>query len=327
MTTTCSDHSVQGDLTPLVKLLRDLSALADDLRGGAVAIGNFDGVHLGHARIVERLIAQARRVGGPAVVFTFDPHPVRLLRPSEAPPPLTWTDRKAQLLVELGVDSIIAYPTDEKLLNLSDREFFDEIVRGKLAARAMIEGPNFFFGHGRTGTIDVLRAFTADAGMTLEVVDPVVVGGEIVSSSRVRKLLAAGQVDEARALLTQPYRIRGMVTHGVGRGHRIGFPTANVSAIDTLMPGVGVYAGMATTQNERWPAAINVGANPTFGEQTPKVEVHLIGFSQSLYGQPLEVDFLTRLRDVRPFAGIEELKAQLTRDVEAARKCAAEFKV
>ncbi len=324
MRTTCSDHSVQGDLTPPVKLLRDLSALADDLRGGAVAIGNFDGVHLGHARIVERLIAQARRVGGPAVVFTFDPHPVRLLRPSEAPPPLTWTDRKAQLLVELGVDSIIAYPTDEKLLNLSDREFFDEIVRGKLAARAMVEGPNFFFGHGRTGTIDVLRAFTSDAGMTLEVVEPVVVGGEIVSSSRVRKLLAAGQVDEARALLTQPYRIRGMVTHGVGRGHRIGFPTANVSAIDTLLPGVGVYAGMATTQNERWAAAINVGANPTFGEQTLKVEVHLIGFSQSLYGQPLEVDFLTRLRDVRPFTGIEELKVQLTRDVEAARKCVVE---
>jgi riboflavin kinase/FMN adenylyltransferase len=308
-----------------VKLLRDLASLADDLRGGAVAIGNFDGVHLGHARIVERLISQARRVGGPALVFTFDPHPVRLLRPSEAPPPLTWTDRKAQLLVELGVDSIIAYPTDEKLLQLTDREFFDEIVVGKLAARAMVEGPNFFFGRGRTGTIDVLRKFTAAAGMALEVVEPVVAGGEIVSSSRVRKLLAAGQVDEARGLLTQPYRIRGMVTHGAGRGQRIGFPTANVSAIDTLLPGRGVYAGAATVQNERWPAAINVGSNPTFGEQALKVEVHLIGFSQSLYGQPLEVDFLSRLRDVRPFSGVKELQDQLKRDVEAAGRYAGEW--
>lgn len=324
MRATCSDHSVHGDSLLPVKLLRDLSALADDLRGGAVTIGNFDGVHLGHARIVERLIAQARRVGGPAVVFTFDPHPVRLLRPSEAPPPLTWTDRKAQLLVELGVDSIIAYPTDERLLNLTDRQFFDEIVRGKLAARAMVEGPNFFFGRGRTGTIDVLRTFTAAAGMTLEVVEPVVVQGEIVSSSRVRKLLAAGQVDQARELLTHPYRIRGMVTHGVGRGHRIGFPTANVSAIDTLLPGEGVYAGAAFTQNARWPAAINVGSNPTFGEHALKVEVHLIGFSEPLYGQPLEVDFLSRLRDVRPFSGIDELKSQLKQDVEAARRCAEE---
>ena len=301
-----------------MKLLRDLAALAVEQRGGAVAIGNFDGVHLGHARIVERLIAQARRVGGPAIVFTFDPHPVRILRPALAPPPLTWTDRKAQLLAELGVDLIIAYPTDEALLHLSDRQFFDSIVRGQLAARAMVEGPNFFFGRDRTGTIDVLRRFTSEAGMTLEVVEPVIVGGEIVSSSRVRKLIAAGQIDEAREILTQPYRIRGMVTHGVGRGGRIGFPTANISAIDTLLPGAGVYAGCAVAQGERWPAAINIGGNPTFGEQALKVEVHLIGFDGQLYGQPLEVDFLGRLREVRPFAGIEELKLQLQRDIAAA---------
>jgi len=301
-----------------VKLLRDLAALAFDQRGGAVAIGNFDGVHLGHARIVERLIAQARRAGGPAVVFTFDPHPVRILRPALAPPPLTWTDRKAQLLAELGADLIVAYPTDEKLLQLTDRQFFDSIVRDQLAARAMVEGPNFFFGRDRTGTIDVLRRFTAEAGMALEVVEPITAGGEIVSSSRVRKLLAAGQVDEARELLTEPYRIRGMVTHGIGRGAKLGFPTANISAIDTLLPGAGVYAGCAVVQGEHWPAAINIGGNPTFGEQALKVEVHLIGFTEQLYSQPLEVDFLSRLRDVRPFSGVEELKLQLNRDLAAA---------
>jgi riboflavin kinase/FMN adenylyltransferase len=309
-----------------VNLLRDLAALDSDQRGGAVAIGNFDGVHLGHARIVERLIEQARRVGGPAVVFTFDPHPVRLLRPDAAPPPLTWTDRKAQLLAELGVDSIIAYPTDEELLKLSDRQFFDSIVRGRLAARAMVEGPNFYFGRDRTGTIDVLRRFTAEAGMTLDVVEPVVAGGEIVSSSRVRALVAAGRIDEAREILTAPYRIRGMVTHGAGRGARIGFPTANISAIDTLLPGAGVYAGCATVLGEHWPAAINIGGNPTFGEQALKVEVHLIGYEGQLYGQPLEVDFFSRLREVRPFSGIDELKAQLASDVAAARDIAAAWR-
>jgi len=302
-----------------VKLLRDLALLPDELRGGAVAIGNFDGVHLGHARIVRRLIALAQQVGGPAIVFTFDPHPVRLLRPALAPPPLTWTDRKAQLLVALGVDSIIAYPTDESLLRLTDREFFDRIVRGTLAAKAIVEGPNFFFGRDRMGTIDVLRRYTAEAGLALEVVEPVIVDGQIVSSSRVRNLLAAGQVDEARRMLTQPYRIRGMVTHGAGRGARIGFATANVDAVDTLLPGVGVYAGRGLSQGRNWPAAINLGPNPTFGEQALKLEVHLIGFEGSLYGEPLEVDFLSRIRDVRPFGSLEDLKVQLASDVARAK--------
>jgi len=303
-----------------VKLLRDLALLPNELRGGAVAIGNFDGVHLGHARIVQRLIALAQQVGGPAIIFTFEPHPVRLLRPALAPPPLTWTDRKAQLLVALGVDSIVAYPTDQELLGLSDREFFDRIVRGRLAAKAMVEGPNFFFGRDRMGTIDVLRRFTAQAGLALEVVEPVVVDGQIVSSSRVRHLLATGQVDEARRMLTQPYRIRGMVTHGAGRGARIGFATANVDAVDTLLPGVGVYAGRALAQGRTWPAAVNLGPNPTFGEQALKLEVHLIGFDGSLYGEPLEVDFLSRIRDVRPFGAVQDLKAQLASDVAQARR-------
>jgi riboflavin kinase/FMN adenylyltransferase len=305
-----------------VKLIRDLEKLPAELRAGAVAIGNFDGVHRGHARIVQRLIAEARRVGGLASVFTFDPHPVRILRPALAPPPLTWTDRKAELLVELGVDAMIAYPTDEALLKLAPREFFDHIVRDKLDARAMVEGPNFFFGHNRLGTIDVLRQFTAEAGMTLEVVPPVEIDGDLVSSSRVRKLLSAGRVEDARHLLTRPYRIRGMVMHGAGRGAKIGFPTANVEAIDTILPGAGVYSGIAIAAGGRFAAAINIGPNPTFGEHALKVEVHLIDYHESLYGQPLEVDFLSRLRDIQPFASVEALKAQLARDVESARQIA-----
>lgn len=330
--------------TAIVKLIRDLALLPDELRGGAVAIGNFDGVHRGHARIVERLIAQARRVGGPALVFTFDPHPVRLLRPEAAPPPLTWTDRKSQLLVELGIDSMIAYPTDEALLQLSARDFFDQIVRGRLDARAMVEGPNFYFGRNRAGTIDVLRDFTAQAGMQLEVVEPVTIDGDFVSSSRVRKLIAAGDVAAAEHLLTRPYRIRGMVAHGAARGAKIGFPTANIEAIDTLLPAAGVYAGLAWVSAPPgaetpvsptaagaadrgmtpWPAAINIGPNPTFGEHAMKVEAHLLGWHDSLYGQPLEADFVARLRDVQTFSGVDALQAQLRRDVEQARTAIAQ---
>ena len=285
-----------------------------------MSIGNFDGVHLGHARIIARLREMAKFVGGCSVVFTFDPHPVRLLRPDKAPPPLTWTDRKAELLAELGIDAVIAYPTDDELLSLSAEQFFSQIVRESLSAKAMVEGPNFFFGKDRSGNIGQLGQLCAAAEMSFVVVEPLVAGSEYVSSSRIRSLIASGEVEEASLLLTQPYRIRGMVIHGAARGSKIGFPTANIDAIDTLLPAHGVYAGRAYVGDERWPAAINIGPAPTFGENAVKVEAHLVGFHGSLYGQPIEVDFLSRLRGVQTFESIESLKAQLALDVKAARQ-------
>jgi riboflavin kinase / FMN adenylyltransferase len=301
-----------------VKLIRDLADLPDSVRRGAVTIGNFDGVHRGHARIVERLIAQSREVGGAAVVFTFDPHPALLLRPEQAPPPLTWTDRKAELLAGLGVDTTIAYPTDEALLQLSPDAFFQHVVREVLNAQAMVEGPNFYFGRRRAGNIDTLRQLCNAAAIPLDVVEPLELEGEHVSSSRVRQLVAVGRIEQANRLLTQPYRIRGMVRHGAARGAKIGFPTANVDAVDTLLPAAGVYAGRSTLAGRIWPAAINIGPNPTFGELALKVEVHLVGFHDSLYGLPLEVDLLARLRNIERFADVELLKVQLRKDVEAA---------
>ena len=305
-----------------MKLIRDLAHVTPDLLGGAVTVGNFDGVHKGHVRIVERLMVAARAVVGPSVVFTFDPHPVRLLRPDQCPPPLTWTDRKAELLGELGVDALIAYPTDQALLELSAREFFERIIRQGLGARAMVEGPNFCFGHQREGNIDLLGQLAAETGLRLDVVDTLIVDGATVSSSRVRTLVAAGDVAAAASLLTRPYRIRGMVTHGAGRGAAIGFPTANVDAIDTLLPGHGVYAGVAHTGGSAWPAAINLGPSPTFGEKATKVEAHLIGFDGALHGQPLEVDFLDRLRDIRRFEDVAALQQQLKQDVAKAASLA-----
>lgn len=307
-----------------MKLLRDITSLPADLQNGAVAIGNFDGVHLGHARIIERLREMSDRVGGATVVFTFDPPPAALLRPEKAPPPLTTVVRKAELLEALGVDAVIAYPTNMALLQLTPAEFFDEIIQRRLAARALVEGTNFYFGHDRAGTIDVLRTFVADAGMELDVVEPLQVDGEPVSSSRVRRLIAAGEVALAARLLTQPYRIVGTVAQGAGRGASLGFPTANLIDMETLLPAPGVYSGIAHLAGPEhgqgsWPAAINIGPNPTFGEDALKVEVHLIGFQSKLYGQALAVDFQSRLRDIRPFESVEALKQQLTKDIEQVR--------
>jgi riboflavin kinase/FMN adenylyltransferase len=259
-------------------------------------------------------------------VFTFDPHPVRILRPEHCPPPLTWTHRKAELLARLGVDWVVAYPTDVPLLRLSAREFFERVVVNSLDARAMVEGPNFFFGHNREGTIDVLRQLTGESGIDLEIVEPISVEGQLVSSSRIRQLIQQdGAVGRARQLLTAPYRLRGIVTHGAGRGAKLGFPTANVEGIDTLLPAHGVYCGLAILGERRLPAAINIGPNPTFGETASKVEVHVIDYDEPLYGRPLEVDFLDRLREIRPFASADELVTQIRRDVLEADETAQCF--
>ena len=234
------------------------------------------------------------------------------------PPPLTTTPRKAELLSELGVDAVIAYPTDMALLRHTPAEFFDEIIRQRLAARALVEGPNFRFGRDRAGNIDVLRTLAETAGVGLEVVEPVVVDAEPVSSSRVRRLIAEGEVVAAGRLLTRPYRIEGMVVRGAGRGAKIGFPTANLERIETLLPREGCMRAEAASAARgvprrsagclAWPAAINIGSNPTFGEQVCKVEVHLIGCHESLYGVTVEVDILSRLRDIQPFADVERAR-------------------
>ncbi len=303
-----------------MKLYRKIEDLDTSVRHGALTIGNFDGVHQGHARIVQRVIERAQQAGGPAIVFTFDPHPVRVLRPELAPPPLTWTERKVELLADLGIDIVVAYPTDEALLSRSAADFFQWIVRDTLRATAIVEGPNFYFGNDREGNVDTLRELARPAEIELDVVQPLRCGEDVVSSSRIRGLIREGRVEEACQMLIQPYRIRGMVTHGAGRGATIGYPTANVEAIDTLLPAPGVYAGRGFVGNNSWPAGINIGANPTFGDTGLKVEVHLVGAQEALYGRPLEIDFLARLRDVQPFETVDDLVHQLEVDMQRVVK-------
>lgn len=305
-----------------MKLIRKLADFPDSLRGGALSIGNFDGVHRGHQVIVDQLKRHADEFEGAAIVFTFDPHPVRILRPEQTPPPLTWTNRKADLLAELGVDAVVAYPTDRELLSLSYREFFQQIVVERLGAKALVEGPNFFFGNNRAGTIERLEGLCLHEGIQLEIVQPKLDTDSLISSSRIRELIRIGDVDEARKLLTRPYRIRGMVTHGSARGAKIGFPTANLDAIDTLIPAIGVYAGRTYVQGRSHWSAIHIGPNPTFGEDHPKVESHILDFEGSIYGDAIEVDFIGRLRDIRQFASAQQLTDQLQQDVDATRAVA-----
>ena len=289
----------------------------------AVAVGNFDGVHVGHAAIVGRLREAAERHRVPAVVLTFDPHPASILRPEQAPLPLTTPARRAELLLALGVNAVCVQPADAALMALEAEAFYEGVLRGRFAARAVVEGQDFRFGARRRGDVAMLAALCGRDGVDLDVVPPVVIDGEAVSSSRIRTLVAAGRLAEAHTLMTAPYRLTGAVVVGARRGGTIGFPTANLAGIATLLPALGVYAAVAHVDGVTVPAAVHVGPNVTFGETSVSVEAHLIGFAGDLYGRPLDVDFLDRVRDTRRFSSVEDLKAQLADDVAAARRIVA----
>lgn len=275
--------------------------------------------------MIQTLVQHARTRKVPAIVFTFDPHPIHLLRPEFAPPELMTIEQRAEVLQELGVDCVIAYPTDRALLNLTAEEFFQQVLCDQLQARGMVEGPNFYFGKDRAGDVALLGQLCEQAGMFFEVVEPTVCGSRMISSSEVRKSIQNGDITEATSMLGRLYQITGTVGHGAERGRLLGFPTANLTDIKTLIPANGVYSGVGTIAGKQYPAAIHIGGNPTFQHDETKVEVHLIGFSGDIYGQALQVQFLDQLRGTQTFADADALKTQLLIDVESAKKLASQW--
>lgn len=289
-------------------------------RGAYVAIGNFDGVHRGHRAMCGLLASRARQARTAAVVLTFDPHPLALLRPGSVPPALTTTAHKAELLHAAGVDAVVVYPTDAALLAMTPDEFFAGIVCGALRARGLVEGPNFRYGRNRAGTIDTLRASCAAAGLAFDAVEAVEVGSRMVSSSAVRQDVAAGRLRDAVELLGHPYRLEGRVATGAARGRLLGFPTANLEGIATLVPPPGVYAGTTTIGGKTHPAAVSIGPNPSFDDERHKVEAHVVDFSGDLYGQALAIDLVAEIRPLVRFPDVAALREQLARDVAETRR-------
>lgn len=310
-------------MIPLITTLQDFPS---QFKGGVVAVGNFDGVHLGHASLVARIVQTASAVNGPAVVITFDPPPITLLRP-DVPllPPITTLTRRAELLEKLGVSCLLALPTSQQLLNLSPVRFFEQILVDTLQIRGMVEGPNFRFGKDRAGDVVLLDALCQRAGLRFQVAESVDDSVGMISSSRIRGLIAEGKVDSANSMLTEPFQISGIVTRGSGRGAVLGFPTANIEPVHSLAPPHGVYAGQVAIDGRSFAAAVNIGPNPTFGEQRSKVEVHIIGFQQDLYGRHLACGLIKKVREVVRFSSKEELLQQISRDIASVRNLVDEF--
>jgi riboflavin kinase/FMN adenylyltransferase len=289
------------------------------MRGGVVAVGNFDGVHRGHAA----LIAAARELAGPTrpvVALTFDPHPLKLLNPERFQPPLTTVVERARLLHEIGADLAIVLQTTRDLLNLAPEAFFAKIIRGALGARGIVEGFNFRFGHDRAGSNETLHMLCDEADIDFREVPAFTLDGRPVSSSRVRDALIQGNLSEATELLGRNYRLSGVVVAGAQRGRTIGFPTANLDQVETLLPGNGVYAVRVVSPGDTHIGAAHIGPNVTFGEDARQLEVHLLDYAGDLYGQKLSVEFVTRLRGTQKFAGVHELIEQMRKDVIAARE-------
>jgi riboflavin kinase/FMN adenylyltransferase len=295
------------------------AAMPNVCLSGVLTIGNFDGVHLGHQALLDEAAGQARAAACPSIAVTFEPHPSQLLRSERAGPFLSSVQDRIALLQQ-HVTHVLILRTSPALLALEAREFFEQIIVKELQAKALVEGFNFGFGKGRQGTTEVLREFCAAQNVHFTLVPPREVLGQPVSSSRVRAELLAGNVDIVALLLGRPYRTTGVVGIGQKRGATLGFPTANLHDIVTLLPGDGVYAARAIVNARVWPAAVNVGPNPTFGENARKVEAHLIGFAEQLYEQSLSIDFIKKIRATKPFASVQELIAQINADIENVKK-------
>jgi riboflavin kinase/FMN adenylyltransferase len=294
--------------------------LPKDCQGGALSIGNFDGVHRGHQALLAELQHQARDLQGPAVALTFDPPPSQLLRPGSTPAALTTLAERVALMQRFGAEHVLIVSTTLELLQLTAQEFFDRVILHGILPRTLVPGFNFAFGRGREGTVGKLQAMCRDAGLDFVLVPPLDCQGQPISSSRIRQVLLEGNVTLAAELLGRLYQLHGRVVTGQHRGQTLGFPTANLEQVPTVVPGNGVYAVRVHHAGGVWAGAANIGPNPTFHEQQRKLEVHLLDFSGDLYGGQLVVEFVDRLRATRPFAGAGELVEQLQKDIAAVRQ-------
>lgn len=299
--------------------------------GMAVTIGTFDGVHLGHRRLLAILAERADALGVPAAVVTFDRHPATVVRPESAPLLLNGPVQKLELLESCGVDVTVVVPFDAQRADESAEDFVDEVLVGACRARVIVVGADFHFGRGRGGDVPLLRKLGAVRGFDVVAVDLEADGAPggpgPVSATRIRRLVAAGDVRAAAGLLDRPHELRGVVVHGDGRGAALGVPTANLELpSDLALPQVGIYAGVCRrADGSEHASAISVGLRPTFAASAqgipavPLVEAHLIDFSGDLYDERIALRFVERLRDEQRFAHVDELISQMHADIEAAR--------
>jgi riboflavin kinase/FMN adenylyltransferase len=292
-------------------------------RGGIGTIGNYDGVHRGQRAAIDRIVARAAELSVPSMVITFDPHPMAVLRPEQAPVPLTTPQQKEKLLAEAGVDVVLILRFTPELARVPARQFVRDFLHGRLGLQEIYVGEGFTFGHRREGDLALLAATGEELGFQAYGIEEVAWGGERISSTRIRRAVGEGKLADAAAMLGRPYSITGVIVRGDRMGQKLGWPTINVTPDNKLLPADGVYAGRVFFPS--YPASFdcvtNVGTRPTVYENYQRVvESHVLDFKQNVYGERVEVSFHKRLREERIFPTVMDLSAQIARDVEATRE-------
>ncbi len=301
---------------------RSDSGLPPDVGGTVVTVGTFDGVHLGHRAVLDEIGERARRRDMHSVLVTFDRHPLTVVRRDAAPGLLTTPDEKKEILSQSGLDYVAFLPFTHALSRLDPEMFVRRILVERFRVQELVIGYDHGFGRARSGDIDLLRRIGIELGFAVDVVDAVRVGSKAVSSTAIRALVADGRVESAAGMLGRPYSFRGPVVHGLGRGHDLGFPTANITAPggSKLLPCQGIYAVRASMRTEICDGLLHLGPRPTFAGSPPSIELFILDFDRDIYGETVRVEFLKRLRDVRPFATAEALVDQMKLDEEGARE-------
>ena len=300
---------------------RTLEDIKDTIAGSCVTIGNFDGVHKGHQRLIELACSRAKARGLVSVVVTFDPHPLQVLRKDNTPPFITLTEQKIELISQYGPQVCLLLEFTMDMARLSPEEFVRNYLLDGLNMKEMIIGYDYHLGKGRAGNFETLTELGAKYGFTVDRLDPVTVENAIVSSTRIRDLVQAGNVWPARPLLGRFYQVKGEVVHGMDRGGKLlGFPTANLKLVDELFPKPGVYAIWVEVDGAVHMGVANIGKNPTFGNDALSVEAHILDFSGDIYGSDIRVHFVQRIRDEKKFNGIDELKARISTDIDLGRQ-------
>ncbi len=286
-----------------------------------LALGNFDGLHRGHQKIIERVRRSAADRGGVGVVLTFDPHPPRVVRPDKAPPLLMTMPQKLAAIARAGAHGVAVVRFTPELSRFTPEAFVRTVLADWLRVAEVWVGADFLFGHERAGTFSILRSLGGRYGFRTEKIDPVRYKEFVVSSTRIRRLVSEGRVDEAGALLGHHFAIEGVVVAGARRGRELGFPTANLSTDNELVPPSGVYATTAELDGTCWPAITNIGVRPTFeAAGAVTIETHVLGFDADIYGAQLSLNFIQRLRDERRFADVDALREQIETDVRRAQR-------
>ncbi|PXF59687.1 MAG: riboflavin biosynthesis protein RibF [Deltaproteobacteria bacterium] len=294
----------------------------------ALTIGNFDGVHLGHQALFRRVVELAGPRNGDTVALTFEPHPMKVLRPQNPPKLISTMDHKVELIAEAGIEHLVCLPFTKELAGTSAHDFVNKILYRTIGVEDLVVGYDYAFGKGRQGNISLLQAMGSELGFSVHVISPVSVEGMVASSTNVREHVTLGEMKQVRLLLGRYYQIHGIVQEGIHRGGPVvGFPTANLRIDkEDLCPKPGVYVVQVIYQDQCYGGVMNIGYNPTFGGQDLGAEVHIFDFEKDIYGHPIKLDFIQRLRDEKKFSGPKELAGQITKDAEAARLVLAKEK-